>query len=189
MVFFLFLTVFCGAQSGAASFEGEAVAANAEASARPLDGGGVSPAGEDKAYLPNLGDKTGEFKARSSQTLEDFLKYQEELWLREREETAVRGESAAPVSLERPSILSEDKTMDKIARKDVPASVSSGGAKTAVKKEKEAAASSMEIDAVSPGNKAEDVPLKGHEDWAGLLKGLVFALVLAAAVWFLSKYQ
>ena len=187
--FLLFLFVFCWAQSGAAPFESEAVRANAEAAAQPLNGEGVSPAGEDKAYLPDPGDKTGEFKARSSQTLEDFLKYQEELWLQEREEAAVRGESAAPVSLERPSILSEDKTKDKIVRKDVSSSVSSGGAKTVVKKEKEPGASDIEIDAVLPENKAEDTPLKGYENWAALLKGLVFSLVLAAAVWFLSKYQ
>ena len=231
---FLFLTVFCYAQSGAdgpagsptvaekaeaaplaqeaeekeaVSVEGEAQKEAEFSDSAALNAGQIlseennTPQGEEKSSAPLKSDLNKANPSSAEPSLEDFLKRQEELWLKEKAEEksdVVVQENAS--HLQRPSILAdnEPKAEEKAAPSNpAPANTAQ---KTVAKvkespkqiKEEKAVPTTMkqaEIDALSPEEKNEEQPPKRPNDWVGFFKGIAFAAVLGAAVWLLSKYQ
>ncbi len=132
-------------------------------------------------------------------SLEEFLKRQEELWLQEKADLKSAEDSSQSVSLPPPSVLTEEVQPEEEEQKSVkPAPEPKKNNQTAApRKKRESASASIQPASVpeaevinSPEqNPLEESPAEGKNDWRALLKGCVFAVLLGAGVWLLSKYQ
>ncbi len=132
-------------------------------------------------------------------SLEEFLKRQEELWLQEKADLKSAEDSSQSVSLSPPSVLTEEVQPAEEEQKSVkPAPESKKNNQTAAPRKKRESASALiqpasvpEAEVInSPEQKPlEESPTEGKNDWRALLKGCVFAVLLGAGVWLLSKYQ
>lgn len=132
-------------------------------------------------------------------SLEEFLKRQEELWLQEKADLKSAEDSLQSVSLPPPSVLTEEVQPAAEEQKSVkPATEPGKTNQTAAPRKKRESASALirpasvpEAEVInSPEQKPlEESPAEGENDWRALLKGCVFAVLLGACVWLLSKYQ
>ncbi len=132
-------------------------------------------------------------------SLEEFLKRQEELWLQEKADLKSAEDSSQSVNLPPPSVLKEESKPTAEEQKAVkPAPEPKKANQTAAaRKKREGASASVQPDSL-PESKTTNVPEQkpldespadGRNDWRALLKGCVFAVLLGAGVWLLSKYQ
>ena len=157
--------------------------------------------GENIAPLQNEagGERESAQVLPEEPSLEEFLKRQEELWLQEKADLKSAEDSSQSVSLSPPSVLTEEVQPAEEEQKSVkPAPESKKNNQTAApRKKRESASVSIQPASVpeaevinSPEqNPLEESPAEGKNDWRALLKGYVFAVLLGAGVWLLSKYQ
>lgn len=132
-------------------------------------------------------------------SLEDFLKHQEELWLQEKADLKSGEASSQSAVLPPPSVLNEEVRAAEEEQKTVKPALESKKTNQAseTRKQRESASASLkpasfsepEITAAPEQNPLEESPADGGNDWQALLKGCVFAVLLGAGVWLLSKYQ
>ncbi len=132
-------------------------------------------------------------------SLEEFLKRQEELWLQEKADLKSAEDSSQSASLPPPSVLTEEVQPAEEEQKSVkPAPEPKKNNLTDAPRKKRESASALiqpasvpEAEVInSPEQKTlEESPAEGKNDWRALLKGCVFAVLLGAGVWLLSKYQ
>ena len=172
---FLFFTPFAFSQEGAEPVQ------NAEAS------GQTPSAAAEAQTLP------------AEPSLEEFLKRQEELWLQEKNSPEPAAESSDGVVLPPPSVLTEELSAPAEEQKTAkPAAEIQKAKRAAASTKKERVSSPVEnpspvlnaeIKTRPEQTLAEEAPAQEKNNWPALLKGLVFALLLGAAVWLLSKYQ
>ncbi len=159
----------------------------------------------EKAENGETAVKSEKTSSPKDQSLEDFLKQQEELWLKEKGKTKVADNSAVNTVLPPPSVLSESvseeiKTPTEMADLAPKVASPAPARKTAVKKspEKILVKEVLKEDTSSPAVTEEalqeeasaDKKDTGYkENWPAFFRGVAFALLLAGAVWLLSKYQ
>lgn len=127
-------------------------------------------------------------------SLEEFLKHQEELWLQEKADLKSGENSSKSVNLPPPSVLNEEVRPAEEEQKAVKPALEPKKTNQAsdARKKRESASVSLpepEITNAPEQNPLEGSPADGENDWRALLKGCVFAVLLGAGVWLLSKYQ
>lgn len=135
------------------------------------------------------------------QSLEDFLKQQEELWLKEKQESKTVEAPSVNAVLPPPSVLTEANLPPAQETAKAPQAKSSApvrktatlkkSADTAVKQNAATEqAQTVLADEAKQEERAKQEEEKGYkENWPAFFRGFAFALLLGVAVWLLSKYQ
>ena len=152
--------------------------------------------------------KNSQEEVKQEESLEEFLKKQEELWLKERGENT----NVEQVELKAPSVLEENSINISIGDNKIRAVKSETETVQEDKISAKKAVEPAKKNSDKTGNKylpvtQKDTPLVKNEpaiqfqqelpvnetaeqsNWPAFFKGLAFTLLLGAVVWLLCKYQ
>lgn len=142
--------------------------------------------------------------AKDAESLEEFLKKQEELWLKEKGENT----NTEHIRLSAPSVLQEDTPVISVQDNQPPAvsnkpqnvkqeettlkPAQKVNSKTINKKPAETEEYSSSAQTEENAQLPQELPVNEtpeQSNWPAFFKGLAFTLLLGAVVWLLCKYQ